>query len=379
MAALPAPGRPYQRLAELSLPAHTIVPAAGDRLWLRCWPARITERARARPFGRELLVLSPDGSALRLLTLEGALAQLLAAGPLVLAAVVGGTLHAFDPDGRLRWSHSVPGWPATPEPRVWTAPEGDRIWVAERGGITELDASGAPRWSSELPSSLVPDAPSQARRRQAAELLGVVPDASAGQLRRAFHRRAKETHPDHHPDDPRAAERFRAVAGAYRALREDRSGRIPLESGLLRASDAVAAGRDGVWVATSSGSWHLLDTHGQERERGQLRRRGPAVLAVDRSGRLAAAGCEGELEMGDGRLVQLPAGWDYRLRATPAAVVAHGRDRLVVVGRDGSVRPSRLLRPAQAEWVGDDLYLFCVEGDFRHFTPNNPAPPTGPP
>ena len=379
IAVLPTPSRAYQRLVELPLPAHHIAPAAAGRLWLRCWPAKITQRARARPFGRELLVLAPDGTVLRLLTMEGALAQLLAAGPLMLVAAVGGTLHAFDADGRLRWRHPVPGWPATPEPRVWSDEDGARIWVAEAGGISELDGSGALRWSADLPASLAPDPVSQARRRQAAELLGVAIDASARQLRRAFHRRAKETHPDHHPDEPRAAERFRAVAGAYRALREASPGGNPHESGLLRVSDAVAAGQEGVWVGTSSGSWHRFDGRGREVEQGQLRRGGPAVLAVDSAGQLVAAGCEGELEMGDGRLVPLPADWDYRLRATRAGVIVHGRDRLLVVGPDGTVQQSRLSRPAQAEWVGEDLYLFCAEGDFRHLRPSNPAPPAGPP
>lgn len=373
-----APGRHYHRLAQLSLPAQQIVPAAGGRLWLRCWPARIAERALTRPFGRELLVLAPGEEVLRRLTLDRALAQLLAAGPLMLAAA-GGSLHAFDADGRLGWRLQVPGWSAPAERRVWADPEGARIWVADGDGISELDRSGTRRWRAELPAPLAPDPISGAQRCQAADVLGVAPDAPARQLRRAFHRRARATHPDHHPDDPRAAERFRSVASAYRLLREDAGGRHAPGAGLTVVSDVAAAGSDGVWVATSSGSWHRLDYRGHEIDRGWLSGGGPAVLAVDDQGQLAAVGGGQLVELGDGRRICLPAGLPYRLRSTAAGVVAYGRDRVLVIGPGGGVQQSRLLRPAQGDWVGPDLYLFFAEGDFRRLRPSSPALPADPP
>jgi len=374
-----ASGRRYQRLAQLPLPAHQIVPAADGRWWLRCWPARMVQRARTRPFGRELLVLAPDGEVLRQLTMDRGLAQLLPSGPLMLV-VAGGSLHAFDADGRLRWRRQVPGWSSSPERRVWSDPEGVRIWAADSGGISELDPLGKARWRATLTSPLAPAPVSEAQRRQAADLLGVAADAPARQLRRAFYRMAKATHPDHHPEEPHAAERFRAVAGAYRLLREAPSrGRHLADGVAVLVSDAVPAGQDEVWVATSSGSWHRLDSHGREVEQGQLRGGGPAALAVDSQGRLVAVGGAGLLEMGDRTQVPLPGGWDYRLRATQAGVVALGRDRLLLIGPDGSSQQSRLLRPAQAEWVATDLYLFCAEGDFRRLRPSSPAPPADPP
>jgi curved DNA-binding protein CbpA len=49
-------------------------------------------------------------------------------------------------------------------------------------------------------------------------LLGVARGASAADVDRAYRRAALETHPDVHPDDASAAERFRAVAVAYETL-----------------------------------------------------------------------------------------------------------------------------------------------------------------
>jgi hypothetical protein len=50
--------------------------------------------------------------------------------------------------------------------------------------------------------------------------LGVEASASQEEIRAAYRQRARETHPDRNPDDPRAAERFRKVQAAYRVLRD---------------------------------------------------------------------------------------------------------------------------------------------------------------
>lgn len=48
--------------------------------------------------------------------------------------------------------------------------------------------------------------------------LGVARDASTDEIRRAFRRLARETHPDANPGDPGAEQRFRDVATAYEVL-----------------------------------------------------------------------------------------------------------------------------------------------------------------
>jgi hypothetical protein len=45
--------------------------------------------------------------------------------------------------------------------------------------------------------------------------LGVPPTATHEEVRRAFRHRARETHPDHQPDDPHAARRFTRLRAAY--------------------------------------------------------------------------------------------------------------------------------------------------------------------
>ena len=50
------------------------------------------------------------------------------------------------------------------------------------------------------------------------EALGVGRDATPEEIKNAFRRLARETHPDANPDDPSAEERFREVAEAYEVL-----------------------------------------------------------------------------------------------------------------------------------------------------------------
>ncbi len=50
------------------------------------------------------------------------------------------------------------------------------------------------------------------------ELLGVSRDASADEIKRAFRKLARETHPDANPDDDEAERRFKEIAQAYEVL-----------------------------------------------------------------------------------------------------------------------------------------------------------------
>ncbi len=67
------------------------------------------------------------------------------------------------------------------------------------------------------------------------ELLGVSRDASQDDIKKAFRRLARETHPDANPDDPQAEGRFREIAQAYEVLSDpqkratyDRGGQVDL-------------------------------------------------------------------------------------------------------------------------------------------------------
>ena len=50
--------------------------------------------------------------------------------------------------------------------------------------------------------------------------LGVAKDASQDDIRRAYKKIAKTSHPDLNPGDPKAAERFKVAAGAYELLKD---------------------------------------------------------------------------------------------------------------------------------------------------------------
>lgn len=50
------------------------------------------------------------------------------------------------------------------------------------------------------------------------KILGVSRTASADEIRRAYKRKAKESHPDLHPDDAKKAETFKSVSAAYDIL-----------------------------------------------------------------------------------------------------------------------------------------------------------------
>jgi len=47
------------------------------------------------------------------------------------------------------------------------------------------------------------------------EVLGVKPDASADDIRKAYRKLAKQFHPDLNPGKPEAEARFKAVSAAY--------------------------------------------------------------------------------------------------------------------------------------------------------------------
>ena len=52
------------------------------------------------------------------------------------------------------------------------------------------------------------------------QVLGVSPGDSEETIKRAYRKAAKECHPDTHPGDRRAEERFKALGEAYRLLAE---------------------------------------------------------------------------------------------------------------------------------------------------------------
>jgi molecular chaperone DnaJ len=52
------------------------------------------------------------------------------------------------------------------------------------------------------------------------KVLGVSKDATAQEIKKAYRKKAKELHPDRHPDDPTAEDRFKEVGEAYSVLND---------------------------------------------------------------------------------------------------------------------------------------------------------------
>lgn len=55
-------------------------------------------------------------------------------------------------------------------------------------------------------------------RLQCYAILGVAPEASPDDIKKAYRRLALQYHPDHHPDDKHALEKFREISQAYAVL-----------------------------------------------------------------------------------------------------------------------------------------------------------------
>ena len=216
------------------------------------------------------------------------------------------------------------------------------------------------------------------------KVLGVAPEAAADDIRKAYRKLAKEHHPDLHPGDAVAEERFKAVAAAYDLLGDpdkrarfdrgdiDASGQEKPEQQYYRHYADAGAGHpyhstEGFADFADAGDVFAdLFGHargagragaGSGRQRGTFRMRGGDVrysFAVDFIE--AANGAKQRINLPDGSALDLsiPAGVRdgqvLRLKGKGMAGIGGGPsgDALVEV----QVRPHKLFRRE-----GDDIHI----------------------
>lgn len=96
-------------------------------------------------------------------------------------------------------------------------------------------------------------------------VLGVPKDASASDIKKAYRKLARESHPDHNPDNSAAEDRFKTVSEAYDVLSDDRKRREYDEMRSLFASGAFRRGAR----AGGGQPFDMSDLFGQEAGRDQ--------------------------------------------------------------------------------------------------------------
>ena len=75
------------------------------------------------------------------------------------------------------------------------------------------------------------------------QVLGVSQTADEDTIKKAYRKAAKECHPDTHPGDKRAEERFKEIGEAYRIL-SDKQKRKEYDAGAAQKEQKSAAGKN---------------------------------------------------------------------------------------------------------------------------------------
>lgn len=135
-------------------------------------------------------------------------------------------------------------------PSAGTADGGAAGGSGARGSDTSSPSSGTP-----APGPTTDDAAEKARRARARaavhdteyyDLLGVEPDASPAQIKKAYFVRARKCHPDKNPGDKEATAQFQALGAAYQVLSNadlraayDRRGKDGMEEAPVMDSAAL--------------------------------------------------------------------------------------------------------------------------------------------
>jgi molecular chaperone DnaJ len=85
------------------------------------------------------------------------------------------------------------------------------------------------------------------------KVLGVADDATAKEITKAYRKLARDSHPDTHPNDPSAEERFKNVSAAYDVLGDEEKRKEYDEVRKLGAFGGFGGGPPGGGFAPAGG------------------------------------------------------------------------------------------------------------------------------
>lgn len=264
-----------------------------------------------------------------------------------------GGLYAFDLAGKPMWRWETPGsrgYRDNPYFRpcpYHVAADGGIAVVGSMGNLYALRHDGALLWSNALPveppkeHALWLPFGAPASGADAFRSLGLKPGASDDEIKSAYRRTAKDTHPDLHPGDANAAERFRAAHAAYETLMAGAGAAsapgpgigitVTISGGHTYASFVRVRGNTAV-VGTSNGRVCVYNEAGRLTEVHVIGKYAAAPAALHADGSLAAVWSDGTLFFFSGGH---PAS-SVEMEAAPSGMVPLDED--LVVWRENNLR-----------------------------------------
>jgi tetratricopeptide (TPR) repeat protein len=225
-----------------------------------------------------------------------------------------GRLYAFDLTGRLVWEWVTPGADPAPDnpyfrPCPYHVAATDQfVAISTMGDIFAIGFDGSLLWHLKVPDQgpLTMTVPigGPLSDAEAWRTLEVQPGTSDEAVRHAYRVAALATHPDRHPGDPDATDRFRRVQSAYEAILASAhtpAARLSMvvtisTSTMVTTLDGVA---NTVLVGSSDGVLSTLDANGEVLMR-RVVGRSDVKPVLDEKGMLRATFCDGVLSFFDG-------------------------------------------------------------------------------
>lgn len=194
------------------------------------WAIAIERTGAVGKGATNLYFLEPAGTVYAIASVPDATSEVALGPNMWFVGCRDGGLYAFDLAGNAMWRWETPGSRGYKDDPYFrpcpyhVAADGGTVVVGAMGDLYALRHDGAQLWHAKLPV----DPPTEhtvwlpfgapASGADAYRRLGLASGASDDEIKSAYRRAAKETHPDLHPGDAGAAERFRQAHAAYETL-----------------------------------------------------------------------------------------------------------------------------------------------------------------